>query len=462
MGERVESAPRRRNRLLLLLALGVSPLLALADRLIAPQAFEKTLAVRLAYAGLMALALALSRRIPDRAQTALLFFACQLAALASGVVMILERDLTALFALGAFPLAVAMFVPLTRRQALAMHGGMALWMNLLPFEVLVAGDAHPALAHAGLATGLAAAGLAMVIHVGNERSRKGQEEALAELDRENTDLTSMLSRERGRVAALASALGEISRVLAAIDASAATLEEEARALGAVADLAERSAREAVEGSTQMGQTAAAMDEALLSGRERVEAHVRFEKEAALPARETIVRDAAELASAVLEIGESARQVTEIAQETRLLALNAGLAAMRQGGAGGLYVVSSGLGELSEAAEAGARKLRDRVLEVLRAAQLLDRTVAGHATLAGLSAVESSEVLDGVREVAVSIGRIREAVRTLAGASELQSNTAASLATLSKELARSAAGLRSAAADLRAQTDLLWLDAARAA
>ena len=456
---------RRRNRYLLAVAMAAVPLFALADRLLAPQqASGAALALRLAYAGLMALALVFSSRVPDtvRAQTALLFLVCQLGALVCGAAMVLNRDLSAQFSLASLPLVIAMFVPLTHRQAQAMHGGIALVMNVVPYALLAGASAHPSVAVTGLLTGLGAAGLAVVINVSGARSLKGQDDALAELDRENQELTAMLSRERSRVAALAAALGEISRVLAAIDQSAATLEEEAKALSTVAQQADRAARDAVEGSAQMGENAAAMDEALLSGRERVEAHVRFEKETALPARETIVRDAAELAAAVLEIGESARQVTEIAQETRLLALNAGLAAMRLGNAGGLYVVSNGLRELSEAAEAGARRMRERVLEVVRAAQGLDKTVAGHASLAGLSAVESDEVLDGVREVAVRIGRIREAVQTLAGASEQQSSAATSLARLSGELARSAAGLRGAASELRAQTDQLWLDAARAA
>jgi len=457
-----ESPARRRNRLILLMGALVFPLFALTDHMLAPQAFGATLTVRLCFAGLMALALALLRFIPDRAQMALLFAVCQLAAAASGVVMILNRDLTAQFVLATIPLVIAMFVPLARWPAHLMHGGIALSMNVVPFAVLIHDYPLRAMGTAGFLTGLAAVGLALVIHTSAERNQEAQDEALEALDRQNHELTAMLSKERGRVAAVAGALGEVSRVLTAIDGSAAKLESEAQALTRVAERTDEEARQAVADSVWMGEGATQMETSLLTGREQVDAHVRFDRVTAGPAREVIVRDAAEVAEAVLEIGQSAQQVGEIAQETRLLALNAGVVAMREGNAGGLYVVSTGLRELSEAAESGAGKMRDCVLEVVRAAQRLDQTVAGHATLASLSAAESDQVLEGVQEVAKSIARIRTAVEALGQASRQQSSVAASLAELARQLARSAAGLRSAAADLRAQTDQLWLDAARAA
>ncbi|MBI5545954.1 MAG: methyl-accepting chemotaxis protein [Deltaproteobacteria bacterium] len=451
---------RRRNRFILLMGLVVFPVFAVTDGLANPDLLSWIVAIRLGYASLAGLALVLLPRIGDRWLLALMFAACQVAGLASGAIMLVTGDLSAMVVLSVVPLIIAMHVPLGLRPAFAMHLGLLLSIWAVP-TALRAGDyAHPTVVFAGVVAGVSAVVLAVLNHVIGARVHRGQDDALAELDRRNQELTGFLARERTRVASLAGALGEVSRVLASIDASAGELEGDAERLSGAAGQVDQGARQAIDGAEATQRLAAAMESALAGGRSQIEAHAQREVQEAAPARAGLAQGALTMAERVVEIGEAAQQVSEIAEEIGVLALNAGLAATRVGSASGLSVVSSETSKLSETVAAHAHALRQRVLEVLGAARRLALGVARHEEVSRDATLQSSEVLQGVQQVTLSIERIRTSTEALCRSSEEQASTAVAVNGSAQALAASAAGLRRTAAQLQERADQLWLDAAR--
>ncbi len=451
------AALRRMTRLVYQVGMLCFPVFAFTDWMLTPEAIAHTVLVRAAWVLFAVGALVLIPRVSDRGMMALLYAGCLTIGAASGAVMYLNQDLSATVDLGVIPLIIAMFVPLGGRHAFFLHGGLWAVMFLAPIAAQWRTYPHPSVTIAGFIAGVSVAAIAVVNHTMTSRGRRRQEEALAELDQRTRELTSWLAEERARAGMLSGALGEVARVLAAIDSAAGALEAEADGLSATARQVDSVAREAVESGAAMSASAGAMEQALGEGRQRVEEHSRWEAEHGAPAREALIRGAIEVAEAVVEIGDTARHVTEIAKETRLLALNTGVAAARESGASGLYVVSTGMRELSDRVEAEAARMRQLVVDVVRAARRLDDGVSEHAALAGAAEQASRDVLFGLREVGESIERIRASVAALAGASSQQSSTAHTLSDSAQALAASAAGLRAAASELRSNAERVWLD-----
>ncbi|WP_198375418.1 methyl-accepting chemotaxis protein [Neoroseomonas rubea] len=208
---------------------------------------------------------------------------------------------------------------------------------------------------------------------------------------------------------------------------ARTLAEDASAMAAAAGRADRNAGAAGASSgtsLEMTESVAAAAEQLTDAIRAITAEVR---EAATVSRETAA-DSAEtetaivaLSSAVGQIGDVTRLISEIAGKTNLLALNATIEAARAGDAGkGFAVVAGEVKELASQTAKATEEIRQHIESVITRTDAAVETVRRIAQAVARIDRLAANLADGVdrqdsatREIARSIGEAARATREAA-------------------------------------------------
>ncbi|GIF21526.1 methyl-accepting chemotaxis protein [Actinoplanes tereljensis] len=263
-----------------------------------------------------------------------------------------------------------------------------------------------------------------------------------------TQTSGLTSRdEPGQMAqALDTAIGNLRHTVQTIDASASALSGAADRMNGTAA---RIAGSAEEGSTQAQVVSAAAEEVSRSvetvsaGSEQMGASIREisenASEAARVAAEAVTITSAtsttmnKLGDSSAEIGNVIKVITQIAEQTNLLALNATIEAARAGEAGkGFAVVAS---EVKDLAQETARATED----ISRRVEAIQADTVGAVT--------------AIEEISNVIARISDFQTTIASAVEEQTATTAEMsrsvseaATGANEIAQKITGVAQAALD----------------
>jgi len=234
--------------------------------------------------------------------------------------------------------------------------------------------------------------------------------------------------EPGQMAqALDTAIGNLRRTVSTIDASATSLAGAADRMSATAN---QIAGSAEEGSSQAQEVSAAAEEVSRSvdtvsaGSEQMGASIREisqnASEAARVAAEAVTITSAtsdtmnKLGDSSAEIGNVIKVITQIAEQTNLLALNATIEAARAGEAGkGFAVVAS---EVKDLAQETARATED----ISRRVEAIQADTVGAVT--------------AIEEISSVIARISDFQTTIASAVEEQTATTAEMSRSVQEAA----------------------------
>jgi methyl-accepting chemotaxis protein len=284
-------------------------------------------------------------------------------------------------------------------------------------------------------------------------------------------------------ASLADMVGGTKSSAEAIAAASRQMETTARVMSSGATEQASAVQETMASMAEIAQTAARAQEraaAVMDATSRSEslasaggeaiAQVREEIEALGAQVGAIASATASLAEKALQIDAIAASAEDVAQQSHVLALNASLEAARAGEMGkGFAVVAEEVRQLAAQSLAASAHVR----EIVRDIQTASRAAVGAAeegsrrattavgasrttddAIAGLAAVirdavtEAKEIAESVRQQAIGVGQVREAMTEVSRVTASSVETAREVESASSALASQSGSLRAAVAAYR--------------
>jgi methyl-accepting chemotaxis protein len=213
-----------------------------------------------------------------------------------------------------------------------------------------------------------------------------------------------------QVASLTESATSISQITAGAEQFKATMQEFADRARAVQDVAEETGKRSEEGLVLTRDSADRID------------HVRDNSHVA---GESVV----ELVGQMQRINEISTTVNEIAEQTKLLSLNASIEAARAGEEGrGFAVVATQVRELANQSKEAVRRIESTIAETQKTMQAVVAQIEEGARLSEESSEMVKRVVKSFEEIAKAVSRTTEAMTQIAAGAKDQEEGTADLAS----------------------------------
>lgn len=227
-----------------------------------------------------------------------------------------------------------------------------------------------------------------------------------------------------------------ARQASSVAQTTATLEELTRTFGAVADGANRVMTIAEDSLEAAQQGSMALDDTnhTISDLAHGSANVRASAE--------------EMSVVAEDIFGLTRIITSIAEQTKILAMNAAIEAARAGDAGrGFTVVAGEIRSLAESVSASAARISESVTGIQVAVDGLNQTAQSQADLAAAGVDKSRRTSDAFGNILEHMAETAAAAREIATSAAQQKSAASQMVSVMQELSSGSSETASAAREL---------------